>query len=180
MLGILPDGVYTTMNTTYSLWLLPDEASRSFFRAAITYFAERFSTPVFIPHMTLYGGIRSDDLSAVIAKCEHISKRARSIALSIASIGMQQERFRSLYLRVQRTPELDGLFTCAEEIFGGQRDIYPHISLLYGEIDRREKERVLREGNINIAMRAEAVALALWDTSGDVSEWREIAMWEIV
>lgn len=162
------------MKRTYSLWLVCDEVSCRRLQTTIDSFARQFSTPVFLPHLTLYGGIHSDDESAVIAKCRETVRHRQPLELHLETTGMEDERFRCLYIRVRNTQELAALFRRAEAVFGKQREWYPHISLLYGVVPSGEKERALRGQRSALPGKAEAIALALYDTSGDVHEWREV------
>ncbi len=161
-------------STNYSLWLVLDDVSCRRFQTAIGNFAQRFSAPVFLPHVTLYSGIRSKDETAVIAQCREIAHCLPPVELHMETVGMENDRFRCLYVRVRNTPELAALFRRAEMLFRGNHDWYPHISLLYGVVHRSEKEKALREHYRTPLNRAEAIALALCDTSGDVEEWREV------
>ena len=97
------------------------------------------------------------------------------VELHMESVGMEGDRFHSLFVRVRKTRELDGLFRRAREAFGGEQEFYPHISLLYGVIGNSEKEQALRGRNDHRMCRADSRVLALYDTTGDVGEWREVA-----
>lgn len=164
---------------TFSFWLLPHGAANERFRTAIHDLAERFSTPEFEPHCTIYGGIHSEDEDDIVARCRRIASATPPLTLHMESTDMRDDRFHSLFVRLRTTDDLAALHRRADEVFDGGWEFEPHISLLYGELPREDKERAQRERDEDWTGRAEARHLALYDTTGDVREWREVVRLEL-
>lgn len=141
--------------------------------------AQRFDAPVFEPHVTLLGGIRSDNEQTLIDSCATIAEKTAPFELSLTQTDMTSEYYRSLFVRIREQGALTELYKEAVEQLEGRTEFMPHISLLYADLGRDEKADLIREigkyWNETMTVRQ----MKLYDTTGQVRQWREVAVFNL-
>jgi 2'-5' RNA ligase len=170
-------GMITTQK--YSLWLMPHGDLYELLRDLIESLAQRFDAPVFEPHVTLLGGIRSDNEQVLVSNCAAIAGKTSPIVMNLTQTDMTSEYYRSLFVRIREQGELTELYRSAVEHLEGRTEFTPHISLLYADLGRDEKADLIREigkyWNETMTVRQ----MKLYDTTGQVRQWREIATFDL-
>lgn len=169
------------MTTTqkYSLWLMPHGDLYELLRDLIESLAQRFDAPVFEPHVTLLGGIRSDNEQKLIETCAAIAGKTPPFVLNLTQTDMTSEYYRSLFVRIREQGELTELYRRAVENLEGRTEFMPHISLLYADLGRDEKADLIREIGKYWNETMTAQQMKLYDTTGQVRQWREVAVFEL-
>ncbi len=157
----------------FSLWLpLPREAHERF-QALIARLSARLGTPAFEPHITLLGGLTGAE--------EDLRQRTRALACAIKSFEVRllevawlDDYYRCLFVEVAASRTLHAAREAAGRQFDRHLDtgFYPHLSLVYGELEEKEKEQILDDIGRSFDESVRIENLALYDTSGPPPVWR--------
>jgi hypothetical protein len=91
----------------YALWVMPEGEVFSLLEQTIRDFGERYSTPIFEPHVTLIGGISGSE-EEVIAETFKLSKNLRPFTVTLGKIDSLDEYHRCLFLSVEETEAILG------------------------------------------------------------------------
>ncbi len=143
--------------------------------ARIDRLAQRFGTPRFRPHATLLGAMACRGEAE--ACMERLATPHPPMTLPVEGIDGAEAPFRVFYLRLGQTPELTHLRKTARARcpHGETRPWFPHLSLLYGTLDRSTRQRLAAEWATGLPDRIPFDRIALVDARGPVSQWRVLA-----
>ena len=152
-----------------SLWLVPPVTLRAEIATIIDDCAEELSTPRFIPHLTLLGGIERD---VTVDELRGLAREIAGVTIEPHGIATGNDYYHCVFVSVTPTPELQRARAAAERIFGASAEAFvPHMSLVYGDLPRERREAVARAIE---ATRFAAFAPALLeavDTTGTPERW---------
>src|SRR5690606_30965655 len=130
----------------YSLWLMPPAAVYDRFARLIDALSRRFGTPRFAPHITL-ASTGAELAGDAPARAAALAAELAPVPVRLLDVAHTDDYFRSLFVRAQRTPALLAAHRLAAARLGTEpaEDFMPHLSLLYGELPRDTKERLIEE-----------------------------------
>lgn len=157
----------------YSLWLLLPREAQERVQALIARLSARLGTPAFEPHITLLGSLTGTE--------EDLRRRTRALAGTIESFEVRlleaawlDEYYRCLFVEVAPSRALQDAHEAAKRQFDRRldADFYPHLSLVYGELEEKEKEQILDDIGRYFDESIRIEELALYDTSGPPPVWR--------
>ena len=163
-----------------SLWLMPEADARKRLSGLIDSLALRLDTERFAPHVTLLPGLGVPQ-SAVVDGARLLAGRLQPFSLGFMAVDGEDQHFRCLFLRVGDDPGLRHAHALAARQFGRQADpgFHPHLSLVYGALEARQKAGLLSELSGETATSFDARRLHVWKTEGPVGEWRELAAFDL-
>jgi 2'-5' RNA ligase len=152
-----------------SLWLVPPVTLRAEIATIIDNYAEELSTPHFVPHLTLLGGIERgvtpDELRALARETAGVTIEPRGIVTG-------DDFYHCVFMSVIPTPELRRVRAAAERIFGASAEPFrPHMSLVYGDLPRATKDAVAREIEATRFAAFAPDVLEAVETSGTPERW---------
>ncbi len=160
----------------YSVWIVPPEPVFSKFSKLIDSLAMEVGTNRFVPHVTLVGGIRLKS-AAVLGLVRSLSKELRPYVVSLEQVDYSDEFFRSLFVRVECTPDVKHAYDRASGALATARPgrYEPHLSLMYGRVSSRVKMGLIeRIGSpMNDSFLAESACVYETDP-GNVAGWHQL------
>jgi len=127
----------------YSVWMTPEEPDLTLLHKRIKEFASTHNTPSFAPHVTLIGDLAGDEAELILL-LKKIATHFTNHTLKVAEIKAEDLFFKSLYLDLSSTPELNNQqMLLAQNLPASQapREFLPHISMAYGPISPEIKAR---------------------------------------
>lgn len=159
----------------HALWLRPFGDTAFKLKRRIKDLSHTFDTPYFEPHVTLQSDLHNNK-TELIQMTDALAGSLTPFEIRLTTIGYQDNYFRSLYINVERSESLMIAHRTTEQLFGCNtaKDYIPHLSLLYGDIPRREKEKLVgrMDPEFNLSFLVHSVLLI--KTEGDVSEWEKV------
>lgn len=160
----------------YHLFLQPTGDIAAELQRIITTLAREYNGPVFVPHITIAARIPAKiGEEDIRAKTSELARTYSSFAVTLEDVGMENVFFRALYMKVQKTHELETLHIRANKAFSlSDAEAYvPHVSLLYCNFSAEEKELVptfaLLKGISFLVDR-----VYLYRTEGEATEWQKV------
>src|SRR5690606_41433560 len=124
------------------LWIVPTGDAGANFQSFITTLSKRYSTPHFVPHLTLVANIPLNteaEYRAVVEKIESLAMSIEPFEITLGEYGYTNEEFRCLFLKTAPSRLLDATYDKVSEVLPQVNDEHfqamPHMSVLYGSID---------------------------------------------
>ena len=161
--------------TRYALWLVPDEAAGTQLQSVIDQLASTYSGPGFTPHMTLLGWVRGEE-EELVEKTASLAARLAPIEVKATGFAGAPYYFRCFFAPLESTSSLRQVVGDAAHHFGvsAGMDHTPHVSLLYGQIDREEKKTIPQLIGQKVPRRFTLDRLQLIRMSVSVSGWETV------
>jgi len=161
----------------YSIWCIPDEGSELYItlQRHVADLSLRFDAPIFDPHVTLIGWLKGDT-DEIVEKTMHLARQTKPFEIRLNGIGLTNDPLKCLYIGVQPSSELQDANALARKIFGKKDRIpyAPHLSLLYGDFPRKDREEAARD--IRDVDASFAVSqFHLYDTNDEPLQWHRTA-----
>jgi len=129
--------------TSYSIWLMPKGDVKYQLKKVIYLLSTNFDGPVFTPHVTLISSFIGSE-KELLRKTGIISKKIKPFEISLGDIEYSGDFFRSLYLKVKLNTKLKTARDIAcKELNWNENNFMPHLSLFYGDHNRKEKEQMI-------------------------------------
>ena len=115
-----------------AFWLIPSQPERAFLQNLITDLAGRFSSPEFIPHVTIYSCHRSV-LQEELAIMASLAGRCPLVTLRTDGLAFRDRLTEALFVRLNSAETLEWLReTMQNELSqASSHEFDPHVSLLY-------------------------------------------------
>jgi len=159
----------------YALWIRPFGDIAFSLRQHIKKLAEEYDTPLFEPHVTLISGLCGNE-PELIQWTNILAETLHPFDILLTRAGFDKQYYRCLYVYADNSEELQHARKTAERLFDVDPDepFKPHLSLMYGDLDRKEKERILNRMGRQFHIRFGATNLLLISTSGDPADWQEV------
>jgi len=159
----------------YSLWLMPPAPVYDRFARLIDALSRRFGTPRFAPHITL-ASTGAELAGDAPARAAALAAELAPVPVRLLDVAHTDDYFRSLFVRAQRTPALLAAHRLAAARLGTEpaEDFMPHLSLLYGELPRDTKERLIEEIGRRFDVDFTAAHLVLCLPAGAPQGWRTL------
>lgn len=163
-----------TNSATYSLWFEPSGDIAYKLQERIKKLSKKHNTPVFSPHVTLLGGIKSTETEAV-SLTKTLAASLEPLELKLTKAGYRDRFYQSLFVHVAKSSYLMEVRKTTQRLFDINEEEYmPHLSLLYGDLSREEKERILNLMDRNFHISFTANSIVLMQTEGKPDQWRRI------
>lgn len=161
------------MTVRCSLWLMPPPEAGERFARLIERLSRRLGTPCFVPHLTLCSAADFDE-TAVAARARAAAKHLAPIPVHLTELGIGDGYFRCIYVLAERTEALLATYRAVCAHFGVEptADYLPHLSLVYGDLARADKERLADEIGRRFDIRFTADRIALCAPAGPPQNWR--------
>ena len=159
----------------YALWLRPFGDASFELKKRIKKLSEKFSTPVFEPHITMLSGLRRGE-TELIQLTDTLAGSLSPFSIELTEVGYRNHYYQSIFIHVKKTqPFIDAQQT-AERLFGCTTDesYFPHLSLMYGDISAKEKARAVHVMGKSFHISFPVHSLLLIRTEGEVEDWKKI------
>lgn len=163
-----------TEPATYSLWLEPSGKIAYKLQERIKKLSKENGTPLFSPHVTLLGGVKATE-TEMVPLTDTLSSYVDPFELELTKAGYLDTFYQSLFIHVKETSELKKLRRNACRLFNIEEEEYmPHLSLLYGDLSREQKERILNMIGREFYIRFPVNNMVLMQTDGKPDKWRKV------
>lgn len=163
-----------TDSATYSLWFEPSGDIAYKLQERIKKLSEKHQTPVFSPHVTLLGSINGSE-TELTSLTNTLASPMSPFELELTKAGYLDTFYQSLFIHVEETGTLKELRNRACRLFNVDEEEYmPHLSLLYGDLSRKEKQRILNLVGREFHIRFTVKNIVLMQTDGKPDQWKRI------
>ncbi len=132
------------MNNHFSVWLVPETSDKKYLEKIIEQLAAKYSSPIFVPHLTLLPDTNAGFNELKIA-IEQIFKDMRVFKVSVEGINQSEAFFKTVFIEFKRDENLSELFkTFSQKTDGRDLSTFkPHVSLMYKILPENEKLKII-------------------------------------
>lgn len=163
-----------TESFTYSLWLQPTGDIAYRLQERIKKLSQKHQTPFFAPHVTLLGGL-SFSQTEITSLTDTLASSLQPFELLLTKAGYRNEYYQSLFIYVKESGKLKELRKIACQMFDIEnKEFMPHLSLLYGDLSQKEKERILNIIGREFHIRFPVSSIAVMQTNGKPNQWKKV------
>ncbi len=159
----------------YSLWLMPGGEVYHRLHTIIYQLSERYSTPVFEPHITLIGGLIETE-QIMINKTSELATIIKPHSVKLTQVDSLEEFYRCLFIRVEETDEVMEAYSKVCEVFR-QTDntkYMPHLSLMYGNLTSEVKKEIIKQIGWKFTINFDVNSINLFSTHGLPKDWYRV------
>jgi 2'-5' RNA ligase len=164
----------------YALWIKPSGEVFETLSQTIRKLATELNTVVFEPHVTLLANLDGSE-QELAERGEELSDQIKPFKISLTEPAYQDEYFKCVFLRVEKTQSVMNANACAGRIFKRPQEIYePHVSLVYGDL-LEERKKLIMPGlpeDVRTDFEANIVYLIRAD-SPHPRDWHELAAFRL-
>ncbi len=164
-----------------AFWLVPSAQDRASLTPIVARLASEHSAPLFMPHVTLLSGTSSESLTTEL--CARVLGRAAhapAIQLAVRRVRHSDDFFETVVLELEEHAALGALRAAlrvaagAARIEPSEQPFQPHVSLIYKQSSKAERERIASTIEAPSAITCDCVAAVVPGSAGweDVSAWR--------
>jgi 2'-5' RNA ligase len=164
-------------SATYSLWLEPTGDTAYKLQQRIKKLSKKYDTPTFSPHVTLLGGLTASK-TELVPLTNTLASSVKSFELTLSKAGYLNTYYQSLFIHVEQNEGLTHLhsnacrlFDCPDEY---KNEYMPHLSLLYGDLSQKQKEKILNNIGREFYLRFTAKKVVLMHTDGEPEQWKKV------
>lgn len=159
----------------HSLWLRPFGEIAFKLEQKIKELGQKHGTPVFEPHITLLGSLQKSE-TELIQLTDTLASSLHPFDVVLTNAGCRDEFYRSIFVHVKKSRELMDARNTAERLFNSspEEEFMPHLSLMYSDFGREEKERILNTMGREFHLRFPVQSILLIQTEGKPDNWKKI------
>jgi len=129
-----------------AFWLVPQYEDRYKLSRQIDSLAERFSSPCFVPHVTLYSCFRSPDQQE-LAHFARLAGTFETISMRVKALDSRDRIAQALYLDLMQNDDASQLYRALHECVPrpSNYQFRPHLSLLYQHLSEDDCKTLQRD-----------------------------------
>lgn len=155
----------------FSIWLLFDKEDNDYLDHIIQDLSKQYESPIFIPHITVYG--------LVDAKLETIDKivlesikDVKPFLVERNKINYSDDFWKTLFVEIKQNLYLNSI---NEKLTNGlskfsNYEFVPHISLIYKKMNEGKKKSLVK--NLNIKNSFLVTKIAIQGFSENIEDWK--------
>lgn len=131
---------------SFSIWLMPKGELYQNLYNTISNLAERYSAPIFEPHVTLIGSL-TNSCKKLLELSSNLAHSLKPFDVSLTNLDQGNEYFRCVYLTSESGPEIIEANQLTKKIFGSNENtrFEPHLSLIYGKYPKTVRDEIISE-----------------------------------
>ena len=152
---------------------MPDPESTEKIHSIIVKLSDKFSTPPFIPHITL-SSTPVMSLIKIRSKVDLIAAKASSFQIGLNKPVCGEPPFQRFSSAAKPSNQLRDLSETYDKLFNGKcgKNTFFHLSLLYGQIPCSEINQTFKQMELNLPLHLCIQNIVITDTSGPVKDWK--------
>lgn len=179
-IGQVVDPYKSSTFVGHSLWMVPSGAAKEAYFSIVSETALELGTFQFLPHITLVAAMMTGE-NDVVERTKELAAELAPYEFEFDNVSQHDAYFQSVFAKFKLTKEVIDANALAREFFPERKtdpDYMPHLSLVYGDIDRYEKEidiipelQQKLEDEAPRTNRFMVDTIEVWSTQGHVKDW---------
>jgi 2'-5' RNA ligase len=165
------------MQDSYSIWLVPQNEDKEYLQSIIQTLAEKYSSPIFIPHITLLADTHLD-LEKLKLAVDKIFENIKPFTINKIDIDQCDQFFKTIYLKFELNEMLKNLFLDFSKNTEERNlsTFSPHLSLMYKRIPEKERKKIIND----LTIKNEFVIGSVLINKNDSNDYENVNGWQIV
>ena len=157
----------------YAVWLLFEDVDSQYLSDAILKLSKQYSSPVFLPHITIYGlvNIDLDTLDNIVIQSITGEK---PVTVEKNTLSYSDDFWKTLYVDLILNTTIQRIhkrLSASLQSFA-QYDFKPHASLIYKQLTQNEK--IFLANTLEIKNTFKVSSIAIQEFSQDIEKWKVV------
>lgn len=155
----------------YAIWLLFNKDDNESIGKIIDQLAKKYNAPKFLPHITIYGLV--DEKLPMIKKIVKESIDGISpVLVNTSKLDHSDNIWKTVFIKLQQSSKLLQInYILSKQLSKYAPYIFePHVSLIYKNLDRTIREKIVSEIQVNKEFTIDKIGLL--EYSPNVQEWK--------
>jgi 2'-5' RNA ligase len=175
----MPDAVKAA-TVPFAVWLLPEKKCAATLSEIISNLSRDNKTTPFNPHLTLISGSCSsvEQTKKILL---HTVRSLSPVTLSVKKLHCSEEYFKTIFLHLSNSDDLEKYRKKMIAALPGNHSQHflPHVSLLYSNMDLKDKKELLSSIKLSIKTILFDSASLVYP-SNKLRGWYDITRWKII
>lgn len=158
----------------FSLWLEPKSQSYLQIDNVIKSICGEVGAIPFVPHVTLLADIPYS--TEIQRYMENIAKTTAPFEITFQKVSVGEHYLKCLFCECKENPALMEFNRVAQKVYSLDRSYSPHMSFVYGEFVREQKEKLAEKLEKQVSLFSfKATTLSLWHATKTPDHWVRLA-----
>ncbi len=153
----------------YSVWAEPVERDAKYLLRIIDSLGEKYDSPTFCPHITVYSKIRSESAAkSAVKNCRTLKK----FAVKTKDLAYSDNLWKTVFVNMEKNQKMLQVHGEIKKAVpsGTKYEFSPHMSLIYKKLDDDEKRAII--DGLKIKQRFTFDKITVIASSNDVKKWK--------
>ena len=163
----------------HAIWLTFSKNDRDYLKKIIDALSEKYQSPKFEPHITVYGLVDSEMiLIENIAK--EVTLNCNSFWVEKLKILQSEELWKTVYVELKMNNQLEMIHKNLKKHFEKivKYEFSPHISLIYKILPVEEKTKIINELNIKNKFTIDKLVVQKFFL--DIEKWKIVKEYNLI
>lgn len=155
----------------HSIWVEPATEDAKYLLGIIKKLGKKYDSPIFRPHITVYGKIRS---AATARLATERCKGVKKFTVKTADMAFSDDLWKTVFVNTEKNNSLRKIHCTIQKAvpLSPKYKFCPHISLMYKKMDDSEKQAII-DGLI-IKRKLTFDKITIIASSNDVAKWKTL------
>ena len=157
----------------YAIWFLFEQNDHDYLYKFISQFSLQYNSPIFVPHITVYG-LFDADIETIENIISESIKNIQSFSVEKNSISFSNDFWKTIFIDFKLNSNMSNVNKKLNKYLSklSDYDFHPHTSLIYKIMSLEEKQRLSNSINIKNTFRIDKIAILKF--SKCIDEWEII------
>jgi 2'-5' RNA ligase len=162
----------------HAIWLCFSKNDREYLKNIINRLSEKYQTPKFEPHITVYG-LMDSEINLIDKVVEEIAINAKSSIVTKSEILQSEDLWKTVYVELKINNQLESIHRNLKNNFEriSKYEFKPHISLIYKFLPRKEKLKIIEGLDIKNSFIVDKIAIQKFFTN--IEKWKIVKEYEL-
>jgi 2'-5' RNA ligase len=160
----------------FSFELVPEGVLGKELQEIVNHYSAVYSSSPFLPHITLYGAINSNEAD-VLKAAQELAQQISPLKIELGLVEFSTTHFQCVFARVKTTAQLMKAHLLVKLALGVNQDhvFMPHISLVYGDFDMETREKMTQQIKLQTSSCRISSLTVVRSDSQDPKDWHIVA-----
>lgn len=163
----------------YAIWLTFSKNDRDYLKNIIDAISEKYNSPKFEPHVTVYGliDLKFDFIDNII---NEVTQNCNSCIVKKSNVLQSEELWKTVFIELKMNQQLKSINENLRKYFEkiSKYEFNPHISLIYKILPKDEKSKIINELNLKNEFTIDAIAIQ--EFFSDIEKWKIVKKYELM
>jgi 2'-5' RNA ligase len=163
----------------HAIWLTFAKNDRDYLRKIIDDISEKYNSPKFEPHITVYGLVNSE-IKLIDKIVKEATLNCNSVVVRKLDILQSEELWKTIYIELKMNDMLELIHKNLKKYFEkiSKYEFKPHISLIYKILPIEEKIKIINELDIKEEFIVDKLVVQKFSPS--IEKWRIVKEYSLV